>query len=156
MGNTYIDYDITKHWMQELTESKNICVWWYRDVSRYISKGQKAHFGSIWLAWSIFFCKIFVDRSMSGKWIMSQQANKVQLAHSLIENSFEVRNNYFMILSQMLDIPKVVAFLSQYLNSHILYRLNRDLCSASTSLEWFGLFFKLMNRFYFKESNDGL
>lgn len=87
---------------------------------------------------------------------MSQQANKVQLAHSLIENSFEVRNNYFMILSQMLDIPKVVAFLSQYLNSHILYRLNRDLCSASTASEWFGLFFKLMNRFYFKESNDGL
>ena len=72
---------------------------------------------------------------MSGKWIMPQQANKVQLAHSLIENSFEVWNNYFMILSQVLDIPKVVAFLSKYMNSHILYRLNRDLCSASTFLD---------------------
>lgn len=45
---------------------------------------------------------------MSGKWIMSQQAKKVQLAHSLRRTSFEVQNNYFM-----LDMPKLVAYLNK-------------------------------------------
>ena len=51
---------------------------------------------------------------MSGKWVLSQLAKKFHLAHPLTGTSFEVQNNYFIILSQMLDIPKVVVFLNKY------------------------------------------
>lgn len=52
---------------------------------------------------------------------MSQQAKKVQLAHSQSRTSSDIQNNYFMILSQMVHIPKVVAFLNKYFLSNLNY-----------------------------------
>lgn len=40
MENTYTDYDTSIQWNAIVIESEEIYVWWYGNMSRYISKGK--------------------------------------------------------------------------------------------------------------------